>query len=164
MTYTPGMARRDQGGQLESAERDHVAMVQPAVDLYGREGAVVSEEIIAEPAALQEGRVLDARHQPRSGELLKSGEAAGMVEVSVAVEQDLDVFETEPELFDAGADQRHGLFESSVNQDVPFRSGQQERGDAAGTHVVEVAHDAEGLFRLVHRLPSRCQLRGSCNG
>ena len=46
--------------------------------------------------------------------------------MGMVVEQKLHVLQAEAELFHAVADQRHGLFEAAVDQDVPLR-GRDEK-------------------------------------
>ena len=72
------------------------------------------------------------------------------------VEQHLDVANVEAEPRDAVHDQRRRAGVAAVDQDVPFRAGQQECGDVAGADVIKVAGDAEriggGLAALFGRV------------
>ena len=61
----------------------------------------------------------------------------------VADEEDLDVAELEAELLDAGSDERDILLEIAVDQDVPFRRGDQIVRESFAADVVEVAGDSE---------------------
>ena len=76
-----------------------------------------------------------------------------VVEMGVAVEQNLDVIELESELDDVRLDLRRGLDEAAVDQDVTRRRGDQVGGDVGCADVVEILGDAERRDRLVPRAP-----------
>ncbi len=56
----------------------------------------------------------------------------------MAAEDDLDVGHLEPELLDGLLEQRQGLFEIRVDQDVALGRGEQERVQRPGSHRVDV--------------------------
>jgi len=64
-----------------------------------------------------------------------------MVAVRVAAEQDLDVGELEPELFDRLLNRRDVALVRAVDEDVALRRDDEERGEAFRADVVDVADD-----------------------
>jgi hypothetical protein len=68
--------------------------------------------------------------------------------VRVADEQDLDVGEAESELLDARAQERHGLDEVAVDEDVALGRGDEVARQPLAADVVEVAGNAERRKRL----------------
>src|SRR5581483_7158461 len=95
-----GMARREVRGQRRAAEGDGIAVVEDAVGLDGRKGFFVPEVEIPLAAAGEERGVPFARREFRAGQALELRQAAGVIEMGVAAEQDLDVLQLEPELLD----------------------------------------------------------------
>lgn len=154
----PGVAGGDARRHRHPAQGDRFAIRQLLVDEDHREEGLVAQEIVIAAATLESRGVQLAGHEARTARLLQSGQSTGVVEMGVAVEQQADVFHLEAQRLDTRPDQRHGLLESTVDQDVAVGGGDQEGSDAAGAHVVEVAEDAEGLHRLIHGLPALRQL------
>src|SRR5207253_11491788 len=76
---------------------------------------------------------------------------ARVIDVGMAVEQDLDVLEVEAELPHAVADQGDGRFEPAVEEDMALRRGDQERGDVRGADVGDIPDQPERLEWAVHR-------------
>ncbi len=103
-------------------------------------------------------RVGFAGEELRAGPLPQRGEAAGVVGVGLAVDEELDVLQLEAELPDAVADEGRGLHEAAVDHDVPRGRGDQERRDIARPDVIEVVRDPERLDRLVPRAGGRVGL------
>ena len=62
--------------------------------------------------------------------------------MSVAIDQDLDVFKTKTELRDVLLDLRDGFIEAAVEQDVTSWSGNQKRTNLGGADVVHIANDS----------------------
>src|SRR4051812_42464699 len=79
----------------------------------------------------------------------------------MADQQDLDVLELEPELLDAGSDERDIRFEIAVDENVPLRRGDQIVRQPLAADVVEIARNAEGWKWL---RPVRVVLRGNRAG
>ena len=73
-----------------------------------------------------------------------------MIDMSVAIEQQLDVLEAEAELADAVADHRDRVDEPTVDHDMPFGRRDQVRGDVRSPDVIEIPDDAERRERAVH--------------
>ena len=79
---------------------------------------------------------------------LKIGEGAGVIDVGVAVDHDLDVLGLETELADRVDDHRAGRGHAGVHQDVPFRGRDQEGAESLGADEIERADDVDRLRRL----------------
>jgi hypothetical protein len=149
-----GAARRVPRGDVrrerQRADAHRVAVPEPTVHARRREPAHADEAERAE-AAIPLAAPRDDRGVPladperRAGRLLQRLEPAGVVEVRVGVEQHLHVPDVEAELGDAADDQRGGLGVAAVDQDVARGPGEQERRDAGGADVVQVAGDPERL-------------------
>ena len=88
---------------------------------------------------------------PRAGEFLHLRVAADVIDVRVAAEEKLDVGELEPELLHAALDDRHGIVEARVEEDMPGGRRDQKRAHAARADVVEVADE---LARRDRRAPA----------
>ena len=114
----PGVKHRD---QRVPAQLHFVAVVQDAADLDRRESTAPCS------ALFHHGRVGIHHHELRAGHFLHLGDARAMVAMRVADENDLDVAELEAELLDALLDQRHGIFEIGIDQDVALIGRDQER-------------------------------------
>src|ERR1700681_2329958 len=72
-----------------------------------------------------------------------------MIEMSVAVQQKLDVVDREAQLGDAFLDQWRGFGQTAVEQDGASRSPNEERRYVGRADVVNTADDAEWLDGLV---------------
>src|ERR1700722_17640011 len=78
-----------------------------------------------------------------------------MIEVCVTDQQDFHILKTKAQLLDAGANERHGAFETAVNEDASLRRRDQIRRQPFGADVVDVADDAVrrgGLTPIAIRL------------
>ena len=136
---------------VTSPTRDLVALADHAVDLDGRKverGVALLSRVVA---ALEQRLVGGARGELRAGVLLQPGEPAGVVEMRMRVEQLLDVGDLEAELLDVRLDLRVRLGQAGVDENMTLRRGDQERREARGADVVDVADDAERLGRFVPR-------------
>ncbi len=96
------------GGQGDVAEGDGVAIVEDAVDAGGGEGSgdVVAEGEVGVTAGANGVGVVLHDEVLGVGFAEDLGEAANVVGVGLAIEDDLDVGVAEAELLDAGADER----------------------------------------------------------
>jgi hypothetical protein len=90
-----------------------------------------------------------ARDDFRAAELLQLGNAAGVIVVHVRVENELDVFDLEPELLHVPGDERRGLRQSSVDQHMSIGRRDQNRAQAAHTHVISVTKDLKRRLFLI---------------
>src|SRR5205085_6860258 len=124
-----GVAGRQVRYHPHAAEFNRFAIVQDAVRRDGREGELVAPLEVATAPGGQLRRVGFADGQPRPGQRLQLRQAPRVVVVRVAVDQQLDVFEPEAELFDVITNLRHGFSEAAVEQDVAARRGDQVRAD-----------------------------------
>jgi hypothetical protein len=75
------------------------------------------------------------------------GGACHVVEVGLAVEEDLDVGVLEAELLDAGADLRGGAGKVGVDENVALGRGDEVAGKVAAANIVEMVGDLEGWER-----------------
>src|SRR6185369_1123208 len=89
----------------------------------------------------------------RSRHALQLRNAADMINMLMAVEQDLHVARAEPELADIGRDQVRAGLGPAVYEDVAVAAGDQDRRDAAGTDEVSVRMDPHRRRRLVPIVP-----------
>ena len=97
------------------------AVVQHLVHLHRRRAHRLVALAAEIEAALERGDVAFHRLQLRAGILLELRQAAGMIEVGMAVEQEFESDDLEAELGDVGLDLRHGLGNGAIEQDVPLR-------------------------------------------
>ena len=72
-----------------------------------------------------------------------------MIEVRMAVEQDLDVFDREAEVGDVLLDDWRGFGQAAIQQNRALRCLDKKRRDVGCADIVNVADDAERLDRLV---------------
>ena len=68
-----------------------------------------------------------------------------MVHVSMAVQENLDIFHVKAQRGDVALDLRSGLAKSAVEQDVAFGRSDEEGRHIGGAHVVQVIRDPKGL-------------------
>lgn len=125
--------------------------MQDAVYICWREvhvGGVGVGEVVAS-AGFDGGHVSVHDHVLCAGELFDECAAAGVIDVGVADEKDLDVTEVKAEFFDAVLDLRDGALEVAVDEDVALRGGDEVGGEVAAADVVEVSGDTEWLLRRV---------------
>ncbi len=97
---------------------------------------------------VEHARVAFAGDHFRAGVLFQFGQAAAMVVVRVAVQQDLDVFDRKAERGDVLLDERRGFGQPAVQQNVAGRSPNEERRYMRAD-VVDIADDAKGFDGLV---------------
>src|SRR5271157_5677238 len=72
-----------------------------------------------------------------------------MIVMSVAVEQELDVFDGEAQVGDALLDDGRGFGQAAIKKNRAVRSLNEERRHIGGADVIDIADDAEWLDRLV---------------
>ena len=65
----------------------------------------------------------------------------GVIHVRVAGEDELDVTPVEAERGDVGLQERHGVVEGRVHEDVSGRRSDEVRTDAAQADVIDVPQD-----------------------
>jgi hypothetical protein len=111
---------------------------------------------IAGTAVLNGRDVLLHHHEAGTGKFLRQSAPGGMVVVSVADEDDLDIRELPAQLGDAPLNQRDRFGIIGIDEDVALRSGDEIRREIVGSDVVEIAGDAKGWRRLI---PLRGKLR-----
>ena len=83
--------------------------------------------LAARPHAFQRGHVLLHRHDSRAGQFLDERVPFHVIAVGMTAQDDLDVGETEPELFHRLAEQRDGFLEVGVDEDMPLRRRHEKR-------------------------------------
>ena len=126
-----------------------VAVLQNAVDFHRGKLLRIAEQVVALPAGLDQRRVALHDHHFAAAGLLQRRQAPHMIEVRLRGEEHLDVLDLEAELANGALDERGRLWQSAVNQDMPGRRRDQERGQLAGADVVDRAGDREGRKRQI---------------
>ena len=150
------MAGNVMHGEGEVADAHHLAVRHLSHGLHRRkpvERAPESELRIV-------GRVLSAPQRGcggraggnrGAGKPLQRRYAAAVIEVSVRYGDQFDVFGLESELADVGVDQRGGLRQPAIKQDMAGVAGNEQRRKAVAADVVGVAKHAKRIARLVPR-------------
>jgi hypothetical protein len=146
------MPRRQVRRQGHAAEGHLIQVSDDPIRLGGLVGdhVVAHGQEVALAPTRQEISVRLAHHDPGTGEPLDQRMPACVIDVRVAVQQELDVLEPEPERPHALPDERNRLGEPAVEQEVPLRCGDQEQGDVRGPDIVDVPDHPEGLERVVY--------------
>ena len=90
-----------------------------------------------------------ARRHPGAAGALQRGDAARVIVVAVRVQDVADVFGLEPERADVAVDDRGGLRERTVEQDVSVGRRDQYGGQTFRADVVGVAEDLAAWLVLV---------------
>ena len=148
-------AGRVAGGQVRRehrfAEPHRIAVVQRSIDLDRFEQFAPTTIERAAPFVLERHDFLRHGLELRAAVVLEPGEAAGVVRVRVAVEDDFDVGEPETERGDVRFDLRRRFGKAAVDQDQAARRDDQVRGDVRRAHVIHVAGDPERCDRLILR-------------
>lgn len=152
------VAGSDVRGERHAAERHLLAVGDRAVREDRRKEELVAELRIIFPTRSVIGRLRSAGDELRFRHALQLGESAGVIVVRMAADQDLHVLDAKPEALDVCANDRSGLDETAVEQDVTFRRGDQVRRDVARADVIEVSFDAERRDRLIPRARNRIAL------
>ena len=98
------------------------------------------------------------RQQPRAGHALQRTQAAGMIDMLVAREQQLNIGRAEAQAPDVGDDRGRGFGRRGIDQDVALLARHQQYDNAAGSNVIDVAEDADGGRRVAPALLA-CTLR-----
>src|SRR5918995_6293025 len=150
------MSRNVMDGDGKVADADHLAVGDLSYDLdrwKPVEGAPESElriigRVLAAAQCRCGGRAGDNRG---AGKPLQRRDAAAVIEVSVRHGDQLDVFGLESNLADVGVDERGGLRQPAIKQDVAGVAGNEQRRQAVAADVVRVAKHAKRLARLVPR-------------
>src|SRR5690606_28049267 len=104
-------------------------------------------------AALEDGPSLGRGQQARAGTALELRQPADVVEMLVAVEEELHVGQREAQRFDIGGDRRGTFGGATVDQHVALIAGDEQRRDPARADVPGVAVDAERRTGLVPIVP-----------
>ena len=149
---TPGVAGSEVGGEDDFAEFHGIAVAKHAMDFGRREAHDLPiravEEIVF--ASIFDGLKV-RRHDGDfcSGEFFQFGKRSGMVRVSVAVDDDPDVFRLETKFADGIDNQWRGSGHSGVQKNVSFRRGEKKRSQALGADKVEWADDFYRIGGLV---------------
>ena len=156
-----GVTRRDHGGQGDAAQLDGLAVIDRAVDLDRREAQPLVGFRSRIDAVFQGIALGHAGNHRGAGVGLQLGHAAGMVEVAVAVQQDLDVRQFEAELLDVVLNHLGVLRQADIQQDVALGRGDQPGRQAGRADIVDVVDDLE---RLEGRGPGGVLLREGRNG
>ena len=143
------MARRFAGGQRDITYLDRVALANRAVHLHRRKVELFYFPRSRIIAALEQRLVGFARNHLGSARLLQLGEAAGVIDMRVGIEEILDVGDFEAELLDARLDLRRCLRHHRIDQDMALRRRDQIGSETVGADIVDIVDDLERLGRLV---------------
>ena len=76
-------------------------------------------------------------------------QTAGMIEMGMAVQQQLHVFDVIAQGLDIRFDHRCGFRQAAIGQDQALRRDDQECADAGGADIIDVADNMERGLRLV---------------
>ena len=136
------------GGQGHSSEPDLIAIVDCAIDAYGWKRHV-SGRAIVDASTFQCCAIARARDHERATRTLNGRQPARMVEMSVTVEQVLDVAHVEPQAADIRHDLRCRLWETAVDQHVPPGRRDQVDAKVRRADVVDIADDIERRKRVI---------------
>ena len=132
-----------------------VSVVSPSVTLSpsltarstftGGKGEVLVLLVARIVAAFEQRLVALAGDELRAGLLLDLGKAAGVIEMRMRVEDDLDVGDLEAELRDVVLDHAGRLRQRRVHQDQALRRLDDIDGNAVGADIIDVADQLERL-------------------
>ncbi len=145
------MALRFDRGQLKVAEPDLLSVAENPADLRRRERRMHSGLRIAcsRRAGSEHGSGIGRSEHLRSGQLLQAADAADMVDMLVAVQQNPHVRRTEAELANVADDEVRAGFGPGIDEDMALASGDQDRGDPARADEIGVGVDPDRRRRLV---------------
>ncbi len=110
--------------------------------------------------ALEDGRAQGARRHPRPRGALEGGDAAGVIEMGVRVQDQAHVRDVEAERADVLEDQRGRVGQAAVDEHVAVRRRDEDRRQAARPDVPGIAEDPEGLLRGIPLRTAGALLRG----
>src|SRR5205807_2626079 len=85
----------------------------------------------------------------RAGKFLELRESAGVIEMSVTVQQDLYVAQLETKLLDVAFDLRRGFDKSTVENEMTLRGSDQVGSDFNCADIIEIPGDPKWRHRLV---------------
>src|SRR5690349_2319272 len=100
-------------------------------------------------ATLDGSRAIRTRDNRRVRNRLQLGDAAGMIEMRVRVEDVFHVFDAKTELADVGLDLRGRLGERTVNQNVPCVGRDEYGAESVRSDVPGITVDAEWIDWLI---------------
>lgn len=161
---TGRMPRSQHRMQHDSAELNSFTIFDHLIHLDRREHKAVAKLRIVMATALKQRLISGARHHLGASELLERRKPAGMVQMGMTVEEDVDVAYFEPEVFDVLLNHGSGFGKAPIQQDQPLRGRDQERSNFGCPDIVDVPDQLEGLHRFVPCPGNRIALRESRNG
>ncbi len=137
------MAGREGRGQAHPAQGHDLFVTQHAIDGDLREMAARIVGVAVVLAVLQRPAIARRGIELRPGVAAQLGDAAGMIEMGVAVDDDLDVLQPKTEVHDIALDQRGVLRQRAVEQDGAMPRRNQIGRQAFGADIIDWADDAE---------------------
>jgi len=148
-------------GEHDLTEPDLISIMQNLVDSGRLEEHVGRAAVLKVTAAaiFYYGHITRHHHVLCAGELLDERAAGAVVEMGVADKENLDIAETKSQALDILLNGGDGAFEVAVDENVPLRSCDQERGQVFASDVIDVRDDLVGREGLG---PVRVVLRKYC--
>src|SRR5258708_184313 len=137
------------GGHASGAEGDSFAVADDVVDMCRLEREARAKSKVVQGTILDLRLITRADIELRAGASFQLGESAGVIEVCLAIEEDLDVLDIESQDPKIALDERNGLGEAAVEKDQSLFGADRVRGDLGRPDVIDVSGDAERRHRLV---------------
>ena len=156
-----GVTRSGQAAHRHLAALDCLAVANGMRNLHGRKGAVIGKLGIA-PArspARQDRSGCRRGEDGRARQALQLREPADMIVVLVAVEQQCDMRQLEPEGSNVVRHQSACAGWTAVDHDCTGTAVDQDRRNAASADVISIAEDLEGWRGLGPIVPVLALLR-----
>ena len=152
------MAGRDMRGERDWSDSNRVAIRKHMA--YAHAGVTADpgppkgsprqqRRAVIDTAGREDGGARFAGPELGARRLLERGQPAGVIVVRVRVQKHFYIFDVEPQLRDAVDDHGRCARISPVNQDVAFRSSEQEGRGVVCTDVIDVASNTERFGRLL---------------
>jgi hypothetical protein len=123
------------------AEFYDLALVNDSVHRDGLERLSATEVRVADAAVFQHRGIFLGRQHPGAGDFLDLGQGRRVIVMGLHLQQDLDVFQPEAKRLDVIADQRGGILEAGVDQNLPGVGGDQEHAQIESADRVERPDD-----------------------
>ncbi len=145
------MARSCNRGQHQVAEPDFAIVADHPTDRGWRKGLVDAglRVVGARRPGFEHLRRRSRGDERRAAQPLQLCNAADMVEMLMAVQDELHVLQPEAKRADVVGDDVRALLGPAVDQDVAVAADDQDRGNATGTDEIGVGVDADRRRRLV---------------
>lgn len=145
------MARSEMSGELERSDAEDFAVVKRFDVGDGRDTAndAVLWIVGGDAAFFQNGSTPFTGGDAGAAQTLQLGDASGMIEVNVRIDDELHVFDAKAESAKVGDNMRDGFGKVGVEEHMTGIRGDENGGETVRADVISVAEDAEWHLRRI---------------